>query len=147
LDSISREQITRRSPDAASQETHLRDTVTISGNVILFLRPDDARFNSYVSAQEPGIYEVDSDFGAGISRTLDSIPKSNLYKDISASVTEKRYVVINDCEGCPITIDRDSVNYGFILSAAGKKHILSRSVHSHAYIPEIEEYFERDDLR
>jgi hypothetical protein len=63
---------------------------------------------------EPGIYDADSDFGVGISNTIDSISKNKRYENIKVHTTTKRYVSIENCKECPIIIDRDTVDYGVI---------------------------------
>lgn len=128
-------------------ETHLRDTEIISGNVILFLRPDDERFASFEQNRYEGIYEVDSDFGVGITNTFDSLAKNKKYEHIKADVTAKRFVSINDCNTCPLTIDRDTVSYGYIMSSIGRGIITSSEVHSGNYLMDVDEYFELDDQR
>jgi len=141
------EEITRGSRGEAIPETHLRDTTEISGNVVLFLRPDDERFASYEENGATEIYEVDSDFGFGIAGTMDSLARIKKYKNLNADVTTKRFVTINDCNSCPMTIDRDSINYGYILSSAGRDIITSNEVHSNNYLMEVDKYFELDDYR
>jgi hypothetical protein len=140
-------QVTWGSPGDAIPETHLRDTVIISGNIILFLRPDDERFASYEKIGASGIYEVDSDFGVSIANTIDSLSKIKKYDHLAAEVTTKRFVTINDCKTCPMTIDRDSVNYGYIMSSVGRGIITSSEVHSGNYLMEVDEYFDLDDYR
>jgi hypothetical protein len=87
-------------------------------------------------------YDADSDFGVGVSNTLDSISKNKRYKNIKARTTGKRYINIKDCDQCPIIIDRDTVNYGVILSANGRKiETRYNEVHSGDYLQSVEEYF------
>jgi hypothetical protein len=130
---------------AAVLKTHLRDTMYVSGSFILFLRPDDERYNSQAADDTTGeITEADADFGAGISGTMDSLSKNARYKDIKCLVSVNRYILIKDCKGGPLLIDRDSVDVGYILSARGKP-IQTRynSVHSGDYLGEIDEYLAR----
>lgn len=121
-------------------DTHLQDTTKISGNFILFLRPDSLRFESYLAQTE--IKEADADFGYGIQGTMDSIVNNSKYRNIFAFVSTDRFILIQDCKSCPLLIDRDSINYGYILS--GKKLELKTNysqVHSGNYLQEINEYF------
>ena len=120
--------------------THLKDTTFIGGNFVLFLRPDSLRFNNYIKEGDE-IYEADSDFGFGISATIDSISKNNIYKNIGTTVTENRYIVIKDCQSCPLTFDRDTIDYGLIMISKDKKMRLSTFIHSWDYLQEIDEYF------
>ncbi len=121
-------------------QTHLKDTIRIEGSIVLFIIPDSLRFESL--AAEPGIYDADSDFGVGASNTIDSISKNTDYRNIKAYTTAKRFVEIDDCKGCPIVIDRDSVNYGLILSSNGKElEAKYNEVHAGDYLEEINNYF------
>jgi hypothetical protein len=122
-------------------KSHLKDTTIISGNYVLFLRPDSLRFESYTKDSGSGIYEVDSDFGFGISVTIDSISESKRYKNIKTIVSEKRYIIIKDCKNSPLTIDRDTINYGLIMTAKGKEIKISTFVHSGDYLYDVDEYF------
>jgi hypothetical protein len=50
--------------------------------------------------------------------------------------------LIKDCKGCPLVIDRDTVDYGYILSGKGKSITTTyNSVHSGDYLDEISGYF------
>ncbi len=140
--SISHKQISSIEDGITLPVTFLHDTTIVSGNFILFLRPDSARFESYTEAPRSGIYEADSDFGFGIAGTQDSLSKNKKYKNIKALISTDRYIIIKDCKNCPITIDRDTINYGVILSSTGRQ-IKSRYnfVHSGDYMQEVEEYF------
>jgi len=120
--------------------SHLHDTTTISGNFILFLRPDSLRFESYSSKTE--LEEADADFGYGIQGTMDSIVNNSKYQNIFAFASTDRYILIKDCKNCPLLIDRDSINYGYILSGKKLELITNFSqVHSGNYLQEINEYF------
>jgi hypothetical protein len=124
-----------------NQQTHLKDTFEINESVILFLIPDSARFAS-VAQEEPGIYDADADFGEGIYNTIDSISKNKKYKNIISHNTSKRYINITDCDGGPMIIDRDSVNYGIILSSKDRKPEMKfNEVHSGDYLQDVNEYF------
>jgi len=107
---------------AKISETHLHDTTTISGNYVLFLRPDSIRFEIYAKSEHSGIYEVDSDFGFGISEAIDSLTKNKKYSKIKSDVCTNRYVKILDSKNGLTLIDRDSVDYGFILTGPNKKY-------------------------
>ena len=110
--------------------------------LILFLTPDCLRFESL--EDESGIYDACSDFGVGISNTITGVSKNKKYQDyeIKVRTTDKRYISIKDCYECPITLDRDSVNYGYILSSYGRSvETKFNEVHSGDYIQELKEYF------
>jgi hypothetical protein len=121
---------------------HLHDTVRISGNFILFLRPDEARFNSSLGSDSSQLYTSDGDFGYGIQGTMDNLPKAKNFRDIKAEVSAQRYILINDCKKCPVLIDRDTIDYGYILSGRGKEiKLYTGSIHSGDYLGEVAEYF------
>jgi len=121
---------------------HLRDTTYAAGSFILFLRPDDARYAELEKEAEGEAGDGDADFGAGISGTQDSLKKNDRYKDIKAFTSTNRFICISDCKNGPLIIDRDSVSYGFILSAKGSPIAKTyNSVHSGNYLGEIDEYF------
>jgi hypothetical protein len=127
---------------AIVHKTHLRDTLSLSGNFMLFLRPNDERFKELNANEEEGGGDADADFGVGIANTQDTISKNSKYTGIKVKTTDKRYISINDCEHCPLVIDRDSVDYGYILSGKGKKIATTyNSVHSGDYMGEINDYF------
>ena len=123
-------------------KTHLRDTTYAGGSFILFLRPDDARYAELEKEVEGEAGDGDADFGAGIGSTQDSLKRNARYKDIKVLTSTNRFICISDCKNGPVIIDRDSVSYGFILSA--KQRPIAKtynSVHSGDYIGEIDEYF------
>ena len=120
--------------------THLHDTTVIQSEFVLFLLPDSLRFESYAEGEE-NIYEADSDFGFAISATMDSISKNGKYKSIRTATSDKRYIVIKDCKGCPQTIDRDTINYGLILTSKGKEIRTTTNLHGGNYLYEVDEYF------
>lgn len=125
----------------AQLKTHLHDTTYVEGSFILFLLPTEARYTELDSASEESA-EADGDFGVGINNTLDSLKSNPKYKDIKGLVSTNRYINIKDCLGGPLVIDRDTVNYGFIMSATGKNsNSLYNSVHSGDYLEEINSYF------
>ena len=131
----------KRAQGDLQQQTHLKDTFEINESVILFLIPDSARFAS-VAQEEPGIYDADADFGEGIYNTIDSISKNKKYKNIKSHNTSKRYISIKDCKECPMVIDRDSVNYGIILTSKDRKPEMKfNQVHSGDYMQDVNEYF------
>ncbi|WP_157490929.1 hypothetical protein [Maribacter dokdonensis] len=119
--------------------THLKDTIEISGKAILILRPDSLRFQSYLDSGKEWIYEVDSDFGFGFSTALDSLN----FDEVIEEVTEKRFVKIVECKGCPKLIDRDTIDYGYILTRPETEiEIQGNSVFgSEYYIQKFEKYF------
>ena len=98
------------------EESYLIDTIKVYGNSIIVLRPDSLRFQSYLNNGEEWIYEVDSDFGFSFLMALDSF---NLL-GVEEHVTQRRYVEILDCKNGPIVIDRDTIDYGVILTAPGR---------------------------
>lgn len=123
-------------------KTHLHDTTDIAGYFILFLLPNDARYRELDSDGEEGASDADADFGVGISNTLDSLKTNPELKAIKGLTSQHRYIKIEDCLGGPIVIDRDTVNYGFIMSAKGKSYVrLYNNVHSGDYLEEIDSYF------
>jgi hypothetical protein len=127
---------------APKPDTHLADTSAFNGAFILFLMPDSSRFASL--EDEPGIYDADADFGEGISNTIKSLPNNKKYRDydIKAYTSAKRYISIKDCDGCPLVIDRDTVNYGIILSSWGRSVETNyNQVHSGDYMQEIHAYW------
>lgn len=122
--------------------THLKDTCYAAGNFILFLRPDDSRYAELEKTDEDGLGDGDADFAVGITATEDSLKQNDRYKGITLLISTNRYIRIEDCQGGPLTIDRDSVNYGYILSGKGRPIAKTyNSVHSGNYLEEIEEYF------
>ena len=127
--------------DTIIPETHLKDTTIISGNFVLFLRPDSLRFESYTQNPYSGIYEADSDFGFSISATIDSISERKKYKNIKTTVSEKRYIIIKDCKNSPLTIDRDTIDYGLIMTSKGKEIKINTFLHSGDYLYDVDEYF------
>jgi hypothetical protein len=123
-------------------KTHLRDTTFAAGNFILFLEPDEARYAELNNDPDGGLGDADSDFGVGMTNTEDSVAKNNKYKDISVLVSTSRYICIKDCKDGPLINNRDSVNYGYILSGRGRAITTSyNSVHSGDYLGEIDDYF------
>lgn len=113
----------------------------INGNSVIFLRLNEKKFDSLKN--EDGIYEVDSDFGFAIQNTIDSLKKSNSkFKNIKIKITTERYFEIEDCENCPLIIDRDSIYYGIILTAPKKEIRIISGVQTLNYLQIIEEYYE-----
>lgn len=132
--------IFQREVTAEQQYTHLKDTVKIKGKSILILRPDSLRFQSYLDSGKEWIYEVDSDFGFGVSRALDSINIEGVFE----SVTDKRYVKIENCLNCPLIVDRDTIDYGFILTKPNRAIVIDQNVYgAEYYIKKFENYFEK----
>jgi hypothetical protein len=126
----------------AALKTHLTDTTYAGGSFILFLQPDDARYEELEKEPDEGAGEGDSDFGAGISGTQDSLKINDRYKNIRVLTSGKRYICIKDCKDGPLIIDRDTVSYGFILSAKGRPIAATyNAVHSGNYLGELDKYF------
>lgn len=121
-------------------KTHLKDTIIIKGNFALFLRPDDARFESYANNSD-AIYIEDSDFDIHVSATMDCIENNERYKDIHTSISDNRYIVVKDCKNGPRVIDRDTINYGLILSGKGKDITIKTFIHSKDYLDMVDGYF------
>ena len=147
-DSFSLDSTTKRfanSVEAAelktTSETHLKDTSFIKGSYVLFLRPDDNTFESYAKDESNGIYEIDSDFGFAIAATLDTMAKNKHYKNIKTDISTARYIVIQDCKNGPLVVDRDSINYGLILTRKGYAIHTITFVHSGDYLAEVDAYF------
>jgi|SRR5687767_8194479 len=137
---ISTNAINKDINDIQFSQHHLQDTTVIKGDFILFLRPDSTRFENYAKEDE-NIYEADSDFGFGMSATIDSISRNKKYNNIHTTVSDKRYVVIMDCKNCPQTIDRDTINYGLLLTSKGKEIRIQTNLHSGDYLQDVDEYF------
>lgn len=130
-----------------SKVHHLTGEDEVSGNAIIFLRPDSLRFNELNKTDTTGAWEADSDFGIAISNTVDSIEGQSFFFPVKARVTEARYIKLKDCEGCPMVIDRDTVNYGYILTGKGMKpKYVYHTVHSGDYLGEIRDYFSANEL-
>ena len=75
------------------------------------------------------------------STNVDTALASELYRSDQTRSTN-RYIKIKDCLGGPLVIDRDTVNYGFIMSAKGKSfERLYDNIRSGDYLEEIDSYF------
>jgi hypothetical protein len=123
---------------------HLSDTAIFKGSWIIFLRPDSARLDFYSKKLQEGIYKTDAEFGDAIAMTGDSVVSNTDFKGIKGMVSTKRYITIVDCKECPVTIDRDTVNYGVILTATGKPLKAEQNVYDGPhYIKAMRKYFSR----
>jgi len=122
-------------------QTHLRDTSFIKGSYVLFLRPDDITFESCAADENNGIYEIDSDFGFAMAATIEIMAKNKRYKNIKTDISTARYIVIQDCKNGPLVVDRDSINYGLIITRKGYVIQTSAFVHSGDYLAEVDAYF------
>jgi hypothetical protein len=123
-------------------DVHLTDTTFIDGNHVTFLRPDDARYDSYLHNPKSGIKTADAHFGDATTMAIDTILGNKKFKGIKAIVSSHRYIVITDCKTCPITIDRDTINYGIILSAKGKEIKFEQDIYpGQHYIGMVRDYF------
>ena len=120
--------------------THLHDTTIIQGDFVLFLRPDSLRFEWYEN-EDDNIYDADSDFGYAISATMDSISKNKKYITIQTTVSDKRYIQVRNCKNCPQTIDRDTIDYGVLLTSKEKVLKINTNLHSGDYLDDVNEYF------
>lgn len=117
------------------------DTLDFNGEYILFIRPSNKKFKALVE-EEPGTYEIDSDFGFGISATIDSLKNNPKYYSVKNKIVTERFVKIEGCKNCPKIIDTDStIVYGLILTKPDKEMQILRNVHSMHYLTEIDEYF------
>lgn len=126
--------------EIVSLKTTLKDTLIVNENSVVFLRPDSFRFQYYVIAEEPGIFEADSDFGFGINATMDSIDKNKL--KIKYLICDKRFIKINNSiQGLKI-IDRDTIDYGAILVSKKKGIKSCYFISSLGYFDMINEYFD-----
>jgi hypothetical protein len=122
-------------------QTHLKDTTFIKGSYVLFLRPDDLTFKSYEEDENPGIYEIESDFGFAMAATMDTMAQNKRYKNIKTDISTARYIVIQDCKNGPFVFDRDTIHYGLILTRKAKAIQLHTFVHSGDYLAEVDAYF------
>lgn len=123
-------------------KTQLSGEINVTGDAIVFLRPDGNRFRELEADPDGGAAEVDSDFGFAISNTIDSINANALKVPIAIMPTTARYINLNGCQGCPMKIDRDTVNYGYILTGNGRRPATSyNTVHSGDYLQEIRDFF------
>jgi hypothetical protein len=121
---------------------HLSDTAMFAGSWVIFLRPDSARFDFYDKKMAHGLNEADADFGAAISMAIDSIVGNQNFKGIKGMVSTKRYITLLDCKGGPLTIDRDTVNYGIILTGTDRVMRAEQNVYGgEHYIKVVRKYF------
>ena len=118
--------------------TRKSDTI-IEESQILFIRPSEKKFESL--KDEDGIYEVDSDFGFGIQRTIDSLDLQVKYKHLKYEVVADRFIEIKDCKNCPIKIDTDTLFYTTILTSPGKEIQIIKIIHSMGYLSAIDAFF------
>ncbi len=123
--------------------THLSDTTVVKGDWVIFLRPDSARFDSYSEKLKSGIYAADADFGDASSMTIDTIIGNKNFKGIKAMISTHRFIKVVDCKECPVTIDRDTVNFGVILTGTGRPLKAEQNVYpGQHYIKAVRKYFE-----
>jgi hypothetical protein len=126
---------------ATEQLIHLKDTTFAEGDAVIFLRPDSARFDAYEKTGTEGIFEADSDFGFAISKVIDTISK---HKNVKIIVSTSRYIYLKDCTSCPLTLDRDTIDYGAILSGKNKEIKLDTNIFGgEYYIDLIKTYFNK----
>lgn len=109
------------------------------GNQILFIRPSDEKFKSLEGEQ--GIYEVDSDFGFGIQRTIDSLELHPKYEKINFEVVTSKFLEISDCKNAPILINTDTLLYRALLTAP-EKELQILGVNSSGYFQAIDAFYE-----
>lgn len=111
----------------------------VSGRTVIFLRPSEKTWEALEN--ENGIYEVDSDFGFAISRTIDALTTTSEFQNIRTEIFTARYIEITDCKNCPRIIDRDSIYYGLILTATNREIKILPNVQTLEYLDEIKEYY------
>ena len=116
------------------------DTSVIEGNQILFIRPSKEKFESL--KDEEGIYEVDSDFGFGIQRIMDSLRLQSKYKGLKFEVISDRFIEIKYCKNYPMKIDTDSLLYTTVLISPEKEIKVIRMIHSTGYLSAIDDFFD-----
>lgn len=122
--------------------THLKDTAVVLGDWVIFLRPDSMRFESYSKKLKQGVYEADADFGDAVSMSIDTILGNKDFKGLKAMISNKRYIKVMDCKRGPVTIDRDTVNFGVILTGTGKDLKAEQNVYpGEHYLRLIRKYF------
>lgn len=122
--------------------THLKDTAVVLGDWVIFLRPDSMRFESYSKNLKQGIYDADADFGDAVSMSIDTILGNKDFKGLKAMISNKRYIKVMDCKRGPVTIDRDTVNFGVILTGTGKELKAEQNVYPGPhYLRLIRKYF------
>lgn len=130
-----------------AQTSHLKDSIRVSGDVLVFLRPDSNRYAVLEADPEDGVAEVDSDFGFAIAETQSQQQKDERFSGIGITVTDKRYIILEGCGACPMVIDRDTVDYGHLLSGNGRRpQMVFQRIHGGDYTPELETYFSMDSL-
>ncbi len=105
----------------------LVDTTFVDGNHVVFLRPDSARFASYAGDKNSVIYDADAKFGDGVSNAIDTIIHNKKFHGIRVIISTRRYVSIVDCKTCPMTVDRDTIDYGVLLTSKGKEIQLEKN--------------------
>jgi hypothetical protein len=126
---------------------HLKDSIRVDGDAVVFLRPDSIRYEEMSGDPGNGAAEVDSDHGFAIQQTIDSIQKDPKYRGITITVTDSRYIQFGGCETCPSWMDRDSINYGYVMTGPGRKPMMAiNTVHSGDYLEELHEYYRIDSL-
>lgn len=119
-------------------QPNLSDTLHISRKTIAILRPDSARFQSYVQAGDNRIYEADSDFGFGTHEALESFEMEG----VKELYTTRRYISIRDCATCPRIVDRDTIDYGIILTRPHEEIMIDDKIFGKEYYLEMfESYF------
>lgn len=111
----------------------------IEGKTVVFLRPDSIKFLQNENVE--GIYESDADFGFAIQNTMAEAKKNPKYSSVSFRIATDRFLEIKDCKECPKIVDRDSIFYGILLTAPGKKIKIRKGVLSGNNLEIIEEYF------
>lgn len=130
---------------APAEAYHLKDSILVEGNAVVFLVPDSIRFDVLNADPESGAVEVDSDHGFAIQQTVDSIQRDAAFKGITITVTHARYIGFPDCANCAPWMDRDTINYGYLMTGPGRKPLMMLNmVHGGDYIQEIVDFYALD---
>ena len=103
---------------------HLKDTLLITTDAIIALRPDELRFQYFLDSGNETVYEADSDFGFSIYTAFNDF----VSKRVSEHITQRRYLNIINCFDCPQIIDRDTINYGIICVSKKKSTVILESI-------------------
>jgi hypothetical protein len=137
----------QRNAEEQVPASHLKDSIQVDGDAVVFLVPDSIRFGQLNADPASGAAEVDSDHGYAIQQTIYSIKKDRMYQGITITVTNTRYIHFSGCATCGPWMDRDSINYGYVMTGPGRKPVMAiNTVHSGDYLQEIHEYYGIDSL-
>jgi hypothetical protein len=119
-----------------------QDTLFIIGDATLFLRPDSCRFVQLEQASTPGVLEYDSDFGFAIAPLLDTSTDLKIKTAVEMGTATNRFILVEGCKDCPQLIDRDTLNYGLLMTSANKElEIVNSPIPAQAAIRQIMERY------